>query len=309
LIAVEDVIYVRYQIPDLDVMERFLLDFGMRRAHRTENALYMRGLSDSPYLHVSELGTDAKGLGFGMRAASLDDLKRLADGTGTRVEDNPLPGGGQCVRLKDPCGFDVWVHYGMSKQPLAEPRTPYASPNVSSKRQRQGVSIRPQSGPSNVSRLGHVVLQCPDITASYEFYSGVLGFKVADAYYKGAPDQIVGRFLRCGLGERYTDHHSVGLFNSPKTRIGHSAFEVLDQDDLMMGNAHLLKCGYQHSWGVGRHVEGSQIFDYWRDPYGNKIEHWTDGDQINDSYEGGVQPISIEGLAQWAPPMPLSFFD
>jgi hypothetical protein len=154
-----------------------------------------------------------------------------------------------------------------------------------------------------------VVLQSPDTAASFDFYSRLLGLKVADAYFKGAPDQIVGRFLRCGLGERYTDHHSLGLFNSPKTRIAHSAFEVLDFDDLMMGNAHLLKCGYAHSWGVGRHVEGSQIFDYWRDPFGNKVEHFTDGDQINDHYRTGVQPISIEGLSQWAPPMPPGFFD
>lgn len=23
---------------------------------------------------------------------------------------------------------------------------------------------------------------------------------------------------------------------------------------------------------------GSQIFDYWKDPFGNELEHWTDGD-------------------------------
>jgi len=308
VINVEDVLYVRYRAPDLDLMERFLLDFGMQRAQRTSNALYMRGMSDAPYLHITELG-EAKGVGFGMRASSLEDLQRLASETGSRVEDNPLPGGGKCVRLVDPVGFEVWVHFGIESQPIAKPREPYDLTNVSFKHHRQGTAIRPQAGPSHVYRLGHVVLQCPDISKSYEFYSGLLGMKTADAYYKGAPEQIVGRFLRCGLGKRYTDHHSVGLFNSPKTRIGHSAFEVLDYDDLMMGNTHLLKCGYQHSWGVGRHVEGSQIFDYWRDPYGNKIEHWTDGDQVNDEYQTGVQPISIEGLSLWAPPLPPSFFD
>ena len=28
--------------------------------------------------------------------------------------------------------------------------------------------------------------------------------------------------------------------------------------------------GYPHAWGVGRHILGSQIFDYWRDPFGHK---------------------------------------
>lgn len=51
------------------------------------------------------------------------------------------------------------------------------------------------------------------------------------------------------------------------------------------------------------------IYVRYRDPYGNKIEHWTDGDQVNDRYQGGVMPISIEGLSQWAPTMPANFFD
>lgn len=309
MIAVEDVIYVRYRVPDLDAMERFLSDFGLLRAERTPNALYMRGLSDSPYLHVSELGAQAAGVGFGMRAASLDDLHVLASDTGARVETNPLPGGGHCVRLTDPAGFEVWVHHGLAAQCVAQPRTPHFKYNVFWKRQRHGATVRSPAGPSHVYRLGHVVLQSPDTGPSYDFYSRLLGMKVADAYYKDEPERIVGRFLRCGLGERYTDHHSIGLFDAPRTRIGHSAFEVLDYEDLMMGNAHLLERGYPHAWGVGRHVEGSQIFDYWRDPFGNKIEHWTDGDQINDRYQGGVQPMSIGGLAQWAPPMPKSFFD
>ena len=29
---------------------------------------------------------------------------------------------------------------------------------------------------------------------------------------------------------------------------------------------------------MGRHIMGSQIFDYWKDPFGNELEHWTDGD-------------------------------
>ena len=26
---------------------------------------------------------------------------------------------------------------------------------------------------------------------------------------------------------------------------------------------------------------GSQIFDYWRDPWGHTVEHWTDGDLLD----------------------------
>lgn len=218
MIAAEDVIYVRYRVPDLDVMERFLLDFGMRRALRTDRALFMRGVSDAPYLHVSELGESPKGLGFGLRAASAADLQRLADAAGARVEANPLPGGGNCVRLTDPAGFEVWVHHGLESQPLPQQsREPNVVLNVSMHRQRHGVSVRTRSGPSTVYRLGHVVMQCPDPGASFQFYSTLLGFKVSDAYYKDRPDNIVGRFLRCGLGEHYTDHHTLAVFQNTKT--------------------------------------------------------------------------------------------
>ncbi len=46
----------------------------------------------------------------------------------------------------------------------------------------------------------------------------------------------------------------------------------------MAGHEHLKLAGYQQDWGVGRHVLGSQVFDYWRDPWGYRVEHWTDGD-------------------------------
>jgi hypothetical protein len=42
--------------------------------------------------------------------------------------------------------------------------------------------------------------------------------------------------------------------------------------------------GYKHCWGVGRHYDGSNVFDYWHDPFGNKTERYTDGDVVNSEY-------------------------
>src|SRR5437773_8697135 len=76
-IKVTDLAYGRLRAPDLDVMEEFLTHFGMVRADRTRNALYMRGTDPSHHLHVTEKG-DAGFVGLAYYAASLDDLKRLA---------------------------------------------------------------------------------------------------------------------------------------------------------------------------------------------------------------------------------------
>ena len=49
----------------------------------------------------------------------------------------------------------------------------------------------------------------------------------------------------------------------------------------MAGHEHLEKKGYQHMWGIGRHLIGSQLFDYWADPWGRVHEHWADTDVLN----------------------------
>ena len=115
--------------------------------------------------------------------------------------------------------------------------------------------------------------------------------------------------MHCGLGDEWTDHHTLAVFAAPdgRTRFDHSAFEVVDFDDVVHGGEYLKARGHQHSWGIGRHIQGSQIFDYWRDPFGNKLEHWTDGDLVNDSTPVGSAPFSFDELRQWAPPMTADF--
>jgi hypothetical protein len=84
----------------------------------------------------------------------------------------------------------------------------------------------------------------------------------------------------------------------------HAAFEVADLDDLMAGHDHLVAAGYSHQWGVGRHILGSQVFDYWLDPFGNEIEHWTDGDQFVAADGGGIASVPELMGVQWGMPMP-----
>jgi hypothetical protein len=64
---------------------------------------------------------------------------------------------------------------------------------------------------------------------------------------------------------------------------------------------YLRERGYRHSWGIGRHIQGSQIFDYWRDPDRLMFEHYTDGDLFDCSMRPGWAPMSASGLSQWGP--------
>ena len=65
--------------------------------------------------------------------------------------------------------------------------------------------------------------------------------------------------------------------------------------------------GYFRSWGIGRHIQGSQIFDYWRDPDGFLVEHFADGDMFDSTLEPGWAPFTASGLAQWGPPATKDF--
>ncbi|MGJ7534847.1 MULTISPECIES: VOC family protein [Variovorax] len=309
MIAVQDIAFVRYQVPDLDKMECFLNEFGLQLAARTSTALYMRAAGSAHHVHVSELGAENASVGFGLRAGSASDLARLAEKLGVAVEDNPEPGGGQRVRITDPAGFLVDVIHGQAQHPPLPTRAPITM-NSPGERRRLGKAIRLKPGPCSVMRLGHLVLLVPDFAKTLAFYRDVLGLRVSDTYWAGQEGNVIAAFMHCGLGEQWTDHHTVALIASPDgpARFDHSAFEVLDLDDVVLGGEHLKAGGWQHSWGVGRHVQGSQIFDYWRDPFGNKVEHWTDGDLVNDHTPVGTAQINNDELRQWAPALSPEFF-
>ncbi len=310
MITVQDIAFVRYQAPDLDRMESFLRDFGLQRAARTDTALYMRALGSPLPVHITEWAPVAATPGFGLKAGSADDLDRLAAELGTRVEDSPEPGLGRRVRFTDPAGFQVDV---LHVEDVAADRTwrPATALNDHDHTRRTGSPVRVGPAPSHVMRLGHALLLVPNLPAWVDFYERLLGFKASDTYYGGVPDNTVAAFLHCGLGQQWTDHHTLAgaAAQDGRARFDHTAFEVLDLDDLVQGGEHLLQRQHRRSWGVGRHIQGSQIFDYWRDPFGNKIEHWTDGDQVNDDTPVGRAAMTPGELAQWGPPLTPEFFD
>ncbi|NEE56527.1 2,3-dihydroxybiphenyl 1,2-dioxygenase, partial [Streptomyces sp. SID8455] len=93
----------------------------------------------------------------------------------------------------------------------------------------------------------------------------------------------------------------------PDTGYVHSAYQVADLDALAAGGAYLAERGYRRSWGIGRHIQGSQIFDYWRDPDRFLVEHFTDGDLFDNTLEPGWAAMSASGLAQWGPPATRDF--
>jgi len=276
-IKIEDVAHVRFAAPDLEKMAAFLADFGLSPVETRAGVLFAAGAGAAPFVHVTEPGAP-RFVAIGLRATSVADLETLARSEGVPVEDLDAPGGGKCVTLTDPDGFRVEVVAGQAaKRAQAESVEQPRNDAAQKRRLRQPVRLKP--GPSHVQRLGHCVLSVSDFRRSEAWYKERFGFLTSDEF-ELAPGMSMGAFLRCDRGALPSDHHTLALMQTPAgPAFMHAAFEVADFDDLMLGHTHLAAAErYQHVRGVGRHILGSQIFDYWNDPWGHELEHWTDGD-------------------------------
>ncbi|MEQ9586673.1 MAG: VOC family protein [Parvibaculaceae bacterium] len=306
VIKVWDVAFPRLQAPDLDTMEAFLLDFGMVRALRTTNTLYMRGVGPAPYLHVTHLG-DPGFRGFAFQAASREDLDKLAETEPfSPVEKLESPGGGWRTWARDPMGLQVEVVYGIELSDSLSNSSPRKL-NMASDFQRIGSPQRIGSGPSRIKRFGHLQLNVADPQKSFEWYRQYFGILKSDTICI-TPEHPVGHFCRCDRGDVPTDHHSI-LFTSNAAAGGvsglnHVSWEVCDFDDVLAGHEFLAAKKRTAEWGVGRHLLGSQIFDYWSDPWGHIHEHWTDGDQFSADVPPGVHALNEAAASQWGPDVP-----
>jgi catechol 2,3-dioxygenase-like lactoylglutathione lyase family enzyme len=304
VIKIEDIAYVRFQAPDLARMRAFLETFGLVACDGAGEALYMRGRGEAPLLHVTEQG-EPKFLALGFRAASVADLEALATHTGAPAQPFEAPGGGKIVRLKDPDGHGVEVVAGQTAATTLPIEDHLAWNNIHD-RPRQRAVKRTGAGASTVMRLGHGVLNVSNFRASEAWYKALFGFITSDEIAVG-PEMSLGAFLRCDRGDTPTDHHTLFLAQLPSgPGFNHAAFEVRDMDDLMRGHSHLKAAGAEAEWGVGRHFLGSQVFDYWRDPWGFTLEHWTDGDLF--TADDPPRTATLQDLlgVQWGMAMPPS---
>lgn len=75
-------------------------------------------------------------------------------------------------------------------------------------------------------------------------------------------------------------------------------------DIQQLGHHHLRAKDYTQMWGIGRHILGSQILDCWYDPSGFAVEHYTDGDVVNeDNQPERAVKDSMAEFQAWSGPL------
>ncbi|WP_433193694.1 VOC family protein [Nocardia sp. CA-107356] len=307
-VKVRDLAWLEFEKPDLDGAEIFARAFGFTTALRTAEELRLRGTdAGSPCVRIHR-GTRSRFLGPAYQAADAADLVRLAEAAGGEVLPLTESLGGLVVDLTDPSGLRVRVVAETQVLDALPAQRPHIL-NFGHKPERVNGTQRPPRAPALVQRLGHVVVQTTKYRETLDWYLRHLGLIVSDfLYYPGQRERgPVMSFIRCDQGAVPSDHHTLALTLGPSNRYVHSAYQVADLDVLAAGGEYLRDHGYRRSWGIGRHIQGSQIFDYWRDPDGFMVEHFSDGDMFDCTLEPGWAPMSASGLAQWGPPATKDF--
>lgn len=154
-----------------------------------------------------------------------------------------------------------------------------------------------------------------DFESQINFYTKNFNLMPTNVLYidDGEKKTNVGMFAHIDRGDQLVDHHTVFLVTLPpghdKPHPHHCSFEIHDFDTQAMGHDWLTRKGYNSAWGLGRHILGSQIFDYWWDPNGFMVEHYIDGDIVNKETPVSFHLASSAKDAAWGPDVPATFLE
>ncbi|KAK2778089.1 hypothetical protein FQN52_002919 [Onygenales sp. PD_12] len=348
-IRLTKVAHMRYQHPDLDEITQFLqgtdriirprsipgeragdlsfyivaniaidfADFGMHVAKKTDTKVWYRGYGPDQYVYYAQKGPK-KFLGGTFEVESYAELEKASKLPGASAIENldDAPGGGSLVSITDPEGFPVNLIYGQTPAEVGKlPEKLIVNYEVEKTRERK--FQRFQTGPAAVHKLGHYGLCVTKFDELLQWYTNTFNFVPTDLLYVNEPTapgepekrKTVAVFAHIDRGLDTVDHHTFFMSSNPTAHVHHCSFEVHDFDTQQLGHQWLEKKGYKSVWGVGRHILGSQIFDYWWDTTGNMIEHYADGDIVNELTPVGYLAAGHESLAVWGPEVPAWFLD
>ncbi|MBA5639139.1 VOC family protein [Duganella sp. LX20W] len=307
LLKAQALAFLMFEKPRLDAVETFLTDFGMRTVARGAERLLMRGAGGAPCIYMAQAGSRSRYLGAAFAVAGEAELALAERHAGARrLPPGAVPGGGSGVELVDPAGNLLWLVTGQQLLPPLPLRAPlHTLTNGPGLSPRVNATVRPPLEPAAIAKLGHVVLQTTAFSEMAAWYMRHLGLIPTDVQYleDGSPNLC---FFRLDLGDTPADHHSFVLAGGIEEKYEHSAYEVVDLDALGQGHNVLRANGHRHMWGIGRHVLGSQLFDYWYDPDGMEFEHYADGDVFTAAYETHYVPLDMAGIWAWGDDVPKS---
>lgn len=154
----------------------------------------------------------------------------------------------------------------------------------------------PDAGSANEklpARLQHVVFRTSSLDEMVEFYERQLGFVVSDRV------QDEAGVLRACFLRTDQEHHSLGVFRSPETRLDHHCYETRDWGSIRDWADHVATRRIPLVWGVGRHGPGNNLFFMVKDPDDNLVEISAELEVCAADRPEGLWPHEQRTLNLW----------
>jgi catechol-2,3-dioxygenase len=274
------------EVPEAATAEKFYRTFGLEARPRggavgfgsagrtNDELLVIPGAAKKRMHHLSFT------IRAGEEAAFEEKLKK--HGLKTAAAPAPRPG----LWFQDPWG--TWIN-------LSPGASPYEKSNPGKSEDRLDIHRwRSLNRDPKPQRLGHMLMFTPDYEKAEAFFTEVLGLRTTD--------RAKGKVSFMAAGNGVIDHHCFGLIPSTHRGFQHASFKVDGIDDIGFGAWRMRSAGYKESFGPGRHALASNLFHYFRDPWGSWIEYYADMDRISDKWEcRDWQELPYVWGPEWAP--------
>jgi catechol 2,3-dioxygenase-like lactoylglutathione lyase family enzyme len=147
--------------------------------------------------------------------------------------------------------------------------------------------------------MSHMALFTSDVTRSLDFHIRALGIRLADRS---------GDIIAFTYGRHGSDHHLLAFITGGGPGLHHASWDVPSIEDCGKGNTQMRAAGYDRHWGPGRHVLGSNYFNYVKDDFGQWWEYSAHIDYIEKNAPWTMANFADEdSLYLWGPDLPEEF--
>ena len=297
IVAAHSVNRFVFTVPDLAVARQFYEAFGLDvRVNAGQLDLYTFGHAHC-WASIFQAGErkQLQYLSYGIFPEDEPVFRERIAKLGIGIAPHALSDG-QGLWLNDPEGFPMQLMVAPKVSPsaktLATPKPFVAAGQGAAPSRSQTQQVRPRY-------LSHILRFSPDVTSLVRFYDDVLGLKLSD--HSG---DIIA-FLHTPHG---SDHHLVAFAKSHAVGLHHSSWDVGSIDEVGIGTEQMRAAGWGQGWGVGRHVLGSNYFNYVRDPWGSYCEYTCDIDFIPADLDWpAADHPPADSLYVWGPTVPADF--
>lgn len=289
--------HVALGVPDIEAGIEFYSDiFGLAVLRRDEERTYLASGRSATF--DVELGPFAPGMdhfAFAVRGpGELAEARRRLEAAG--IEANDLDVAGE-PGIAAGLGFSLPTGHAMELVVESEPAS-FIPVSAVAPAHHRGVGPAP---------LEHITLLAADIRANAELLTQ-LGFRITDSWQPDDGGPWKNTWLRAG-----ELHHDLAMLiaSVAQPEIHHFCFAVPSVADLVKVADALAARGLALDASMGRHTIGNNVFLYFKDPWGNRLEVNTDMARIDpaapprilrsplpfDAWREGRPPALTEGFA------------